>query len=81
MFRTLAEKGINLLMITTSEIKISVLVAREYAVEALRTVHEAFRAFRTAAGTTSEETRPEEPLADKGQRRRVPWLASTAWRI
>ena len=29
-------------MITTSEIKISVLVAREFALEALRTVHEAF---------------------------------------
>ncbi len=42
MFRALAEKGINIQMITTSEIKISVLVAREYAQEALRTVHEAF---------------------------------------
>jgi aspartate kinase len=42
MFRTLAEKGVNILMITTSEIKISVVVAREFAQEALRTVHEAF---------------------------------------
>jgi aspartate kinase len=42
MFRALAEKGINIQMITTSEIKISVLVAREFALEALRTVHEAF---------------------------------------
>jgi len=42
MFRALAERGINILMITTSEIKISVLVAREHALEALRTVHEAF---------------------------------------
>ncbi len=42
MFRALAEKGINIQMITTSEIKISVLVAREHALEALRTVHEAF---------------------------------------
>ena len=31
MFRALAERGINIQMITTSEIKISVLVAREYA--------------------------------------------------
>ena len=31
MFRALAEKGINIQMITTSEIKISVLVARESA--------------------------------------------------
>ena len=42
MFRALAEKGINILMITTSEIKISVLVERQYALEALRAVHEAF---------------------------------------
>jgi len=42
MFRALAEKGINIQMITTSEIKISVLVAREFAQEALRAVHEAF---------------------------------------
>ncbi|MGQ9505352.1 MAG: aspartate kinase [Thermogutta sp.] len=42
MFQALAEKGINILMITTSEIKISVLVQRDQAVEALRTVHQAF---------------------------------------
>ena len=43
MFTALAEKGINIEMITTSEIKISVLVAREFALEALRTVHGAFQ--------------------------------------
>jgi aspartate kinase len=42
MFRALAEKGINILMITTSEIKISAVVGREFAQEALRAVHEAF---------------------------------------
>jgi aspartate kinase len=42
MFRSLAERGINIQMITTNEIKISVLVAREYALEALRTVHSEF---------------------------------------
>ena len=42
MFRGLAEKGINILMISTSEIKISVLVERDLAAEALRAVHEAF---------------------------------------
>lgn len=46
MFRALAQKGINLLMITTSEIKISVLVDRDAAVEALRAVHEAFELDR-----------------------------------
>jgi aspartate kinase len=43
MFRVLAEKGINLLMITTSEIKISVLVDRKNADEALRAVHDEFK--------------------------------------
>lgn len=43
MFRALADKGINILMITTSEIKISVLVDREHALESLRTVHAAFQ--------------------------------------
>jgi aspartate kinase len=50
MFRALAERGINIQMITTSEIKISVLVARELAHEALRTVHEAFQLSRPPAG-------------------------------
>ena len=42
MFRTLAAAGINIQMITTSEIKISVLVDRERAEEALQKVHQAF---------------------------------------
>lgn len=46
MFEALAAKGINILMITTSEIKISVAVDRTEAVEALRTVHESFELHR-----------------------------------
>jgi aspartate kinase len=42
MFEALAQAGINIEMITTSEIKISVLVDRAAAVAALRTVHRAF---------------------------------------
>jgi aspartate kinase len=42
MFAALAKVGINLEMITTSEIKISVLVKRASAVQALRSVHRAF---------------------------------------
>ena len=42
MFRALADRGINILMITTSEIKISVLVERARAEEALVAVHEEF---------------------------------------
>ena len=39
MFRALADKEINIFMITTSEIKVSVLVDRDNAIEALRTLH------------------------------------------
>ena len=42
MFRALANAGINIQMITTSEIKISVLVERQQALSALRTVHGVF---------------------------------------
>lgn len=42
MFRTLAEKGINILVISTSEIKISVLIAEEYTELALRALHTAY---------------------------------------
>ena len=51
MFRALAERGINIIMITTSEIKISVLVAREYALEALRTVHGEFELDKDPDGS------------------------------
>ncbi len=43
MFQALADAGVNIQMITTSEIKISVLVERETAREALRAVHRAFQ--------------------------------------
>ncbi|MDP6388389.1 MAG: aspartate kinase [Alphaproteobacteria bacterium] len=39
MFRTLSEKGINIQAISTSEIKVSVLIAEEYAELALRALH------------------------------------------
>ena len=42
MFKVLAEKDINIFMITTSEIKISCLVGREVALDALRAVHNAY---------------------------------------
>jgi aspartate kinase len=55
MFRTLAEKGINILMITTSEIKISVVVQRQFAQEALRIVHETFQLDREPAEAASAD--------------------------
>ncbi len=42
MFRALAEKGINIQVISTSEIKISTLVAEEYTELALRALHSAY---------------------------------------
>jgi aspartate kinase len=42
MFRALADAGVNIQMITTSEIKISALVQRSQAQQALRAVHAAF---------------------------------------
>jgi aspartate kinase len=42
MFTTLAEKGINIQVISTSEIKISVLVDEEYTELALRALHTAY---------------------------------------
>ena len=42
MFETLAEKGINIQVISTSEIKVSVLIAEEYTELALRALHTAY---------------------------------------
>ncbi|MBW8270394.1 aspartate kinase [Caldovatus aquaticus] len=42
MFRALAEKGINIQVISTSEIKVSVLVAAEYTELAVRALHTAY---------------------------------------
>jgi aspartate kinase len=50
MFDAMAAAGINIQMITTSEIKISVLVDRASAVPALRAVHQAFHLDRTGLG-------------------------------
>ncbi|MFN9251981.1 MAG: ACT domain-containing protein, partial [Brevundimonas sp.] len=42
MFRTLAAKGINIQVISTSEIKISVLIDAAYAELAVRALHGAY---------------------------------------
>jgi aspartate kinase len=42
MFETLAERGINILAISTSEIKVSVLLPEEYTELAVRVLHNAF---------------------------------------
>ncbi|ADB18951.1 aspartate kinase [Pirellula staleyi DSM 6068] len=58
MFRALAAAGINIQMITTSEIKISVLVRRDEAQKALRIVHQEFELDK-------EPTTPIEPWTPK----------------
>jgi aspartate kinase len=42
MFRTLADRGINILAITTSEIKVSVLIPEDYTELAVRVLHTAY---------------------------------------
>lgn len=49
MFKNLSDAGINIEMITTSEIKISVLVNRDRCEEAIRAVHRGFRLEQEAA--------------------------------
>ena len=42
MFKALSDKGINILAISTSEIKISVLIDKDYAELAVRTLHDVY---------------------------------------
>ncbi|WP_164100982.1 aspartate kinase [Candidatus Laterigemmans baculatus] len=55
MFRALADADVNIQMITTSEIKISALVARDAAQTALRTVHRVFNLESTPSDAKSWE--------------------------
>ncbi len=50
MFKTLAEKGINILMISTSEIKVSVLIRKQQADGAMIALHKAFGLDRRGRG-------------------------------
>ena len=56
MFRTLAEEGINIQMISTSEIKISVVIDEKYLELAVRVLHKAFEL---------EKDRPETSVIDR----------------
>ena len=49
MFRTLSEEGINIQMITTSEIKTSVVIDEKYMELAVRALHKAFELEQDAA--------------------------------
>ncbi|MEX0613951.1 MAG: aspartate kinase [Pirellulales bacterium] len=67
MFRALADEGINIEAITTSEIKISVLVKRDQALAALRAVHSEFEldrppGDRRSFGEVAAATRKASPI-------------------
>jgi aspartate kinase len=51
MFKTLASEGINIQMISTSEIKISVVIDEKYLELAVRTLHKAFELDREPVGS------------------------------
>lgn len=63
MFRALADAGVNIQMITTSEIKISTLVPKHQAADALRAVHAAFDLHTRPADAKSWK----EIKADRGK--------------
>ena len=72
MFDALNEAGVNIIMITTSEIKISVLVSRDDANRALRVVHKAF-------DLDSEPTIDNEEEAAAATRRNRPKIDPADW--
>ena len=42
MFKTLADEGVNISLISTSEIKISILIARSFGDKVIKSLHKAF---------------------------------------
>nr|WP_231749798.1 aspartate kinase [Tautonia plasticadhaerens] len=65
MFEALGGAGVNIQMITTSEIKISVLVDRSSAADALRAVHRAFELERPRLDDRREFAPPRRRPADR----------------
>jgi len=63
MFDALAVEGVNLKMITTADIKISVLVERADGMKALRAIHQAFglERPRVGAGVPADTPTPDQP--------------------
>ena len=55
MFRTLSEEGINIQMISTSEIKTSVVIDDKYMELAVRALHKAFELDKEASEAISED--------------------------
>jgi aspartate kinase len=66
MFAALAAENVNMKMITTADIKISVLVSRNEGIKALRAVHQAFGLAHppSAAGLRPSAFGQKKPIAD-----------------
>ncbi len=64
MFKTLADKGINIQVISTSEIKISVLIASEYTELAVRALHTAYGLDAEPVDTPTPGSDPRPPGGD-----------------
>ena len=79
MFRALADAGINIQMITTSEIKISVLVSRDQSQQALRIVHQAFELEKPPATPIAPLDAHDDRRHRCGRRRR-PAAGCRTWK-
>lgn len=68
LFATLAAAGVDCLMVSTSEISVTCVVRREAAEEAVRRIHDQFRADFVAVGehATSPMRNAGDPLAGVG---------------
>ena len=62
MFRTLSEEGINIQMISTSEIKTSVVIDEKYMELAVRALHKAFDLDQPGHRPSGCKTRLESRL-------------------
>ncbi len=67
MFAALAREGINILMIATSEIKISVVIAEKYVELAVRTLHEAFHLEKGACLALPGQHDPQPSTLQEAQ--------------
>ena len=82
MFAALADAQINLIMITTGDIKISVLVKKEQGIDALRVVHQAFALDKARPGAGMPIPQTDKPKGEPlGSRVRKADLAVIVQRL
>ena len=60
MFETLAKHGINIMMISTSEIKISCIIASKYTELAVRVLHDAFELGKKKKSTQKKQKKQKK---------------------